>query len=404
MGAAQSQNDDGAPAPTQQPSNQLYGRRTMGSRPAHRVGPGGVAPFNYEPGIPQSGVPPTVQSVESNDPIQQSGIVRNVVNIHKQSLRLVPVPATAHEPSSQTSKYSLQFEFDAQVDGFITVYYCAQQVIQRVNNGLSPAGSICNISYVTRNELLSCRTTFFAGNNTQTYDQHPDKAIDISQFSAADLQTVQRERYPIVIHMETSYPRDSSTSMQERVISQTTFAILEKENQSRSGTAAATAANTATEHYHPKVVAQQALINGTIYKMLDLYGIGGRNPTAMEPGDRPDDDVGVSDECVVCLTEPCTIAVQPCNHLCLCEDCANTLGSLSDRNMRKCPVCRSEIGRLLPIVRPQQAPSRQLNTSVQSKPSRPYQGSGQSSSVQQSQFPSTSDADLSNRRTTAMRR
>lgn len=45
----------------------------------------------------------------------------------------------------------------------------------------------------------------------------------------------------------------------------------------------------------------------------------------------------VSRECVICISDPKSVAVLPCRHLCLCRDCAETLRARNNR----CPICRS---------------------------------------------------------------
>ena len=75
---------------------------------------------------------------------------------------------------------------------------------------------------------------------------------------------------------------------------------------------------------------------------------------AAEP---PEDDERLAGEvdrrfiCVVCLDRPRTTLLKPCNHLCLCESCADTLrmppvAQPLARNPR-CPVCQQVVfGRL----------------------------------------------------------
>jgi hypothetical protein len=50
-------------------------------------------------------------------------------------------------------------------------------------------------------------------------------------------------------------------------------------------------------------------------------------------------------ECVICLSDPRTVAVYPCRHMCLCPSCAEVLPSQGN----KCPICRRPATLLLCI-------------------------------------------------------
>ena len=50
-------------------------------------------------------------------------------------------------------------------------------------------------------------------------------------------------------------------------------------------------------------------------------------------------------DCSVCLSNPCEVALQPCGHVCLCRDCVDQLGSTSQGH-QKCPICRTVIEKM----------------------------------------------------------
>lgn len=54
------------------------------------------------------------------------------------------------------------------------------------------------------------------------------------------------------------------------------------------------------------------------------------------------------DECCICLDAPRTTLVQPCNHLCMCEECAEDFEDISDES-RLCPICKKKIERMTKI-------------------------------------------------------
>ena len=60
-------------------------------------------------------------------------------------------------------------------------------------------------------------------------------------------------------------------------------------------------------------------------------------PALEEPGPSapPVDEQFTEYECVICMSEPCTVVFLPCGHACACVSCCGTLAT--------CPMCRGEI-------------------------------------------------------------
>jgi hypothetical protein len=54
-------------------------------------------------------------------------------------------------------------------------------------------------------------------------------------------------------------------------------------------------------------------------------------------------------ECVVCNDATAEMAIVPCGHYCLCENCSKTLITLRNRQRRVCPLCRVPIQKTLKI-------------------------------------------------------
>lgn len=54
----------------------------------------------------------------------------------------------------------------------------------------------------------------------------------------------------------------------------------------------------------------------------------------------------VSGPCVVCLSSPPQLLVEPCGHFCICSDCASTREALylydgdGEVNHKSCPICK----------------------------------------------------------------
>lgn len=83
------------------------------------------------------------------------------------------------------------------------------------------------------------------------------------------------------------------------------------------------------------MLKQKVVINGAEYPMEEVYGL------AIAGKEHDNDSVG--EACVICLTDPRNTVVLPCQHLCLCEDCAGQLQAGAALRGEKCPICRGEI-------------------------------------------------------------
>lgn len=345
MGVAPSQDSDGAPAPRddRNPNGPPLRRPNLGRRP--------VSSFSFEPLLPvpgAHGAPGTARPIECVSTLQKSGIVVNALNIAKNSLLLLADSATSNS-------LLLQFDFDAQVAGAVTVYYCARPVFRREGGSVQRDARVVKMSFDAKPDRLPGRTPFSAGAK-QRYRQNAARGLDIRNYTHAELTEVVDNRYPLVIRLDAMYPPDSNIPTERRVTSQTTFATLVP-------TGAAPLSSSPPPRV--EVVAQEVLIDGTVYRILDLFGIGPADVTVNQNGEGGDASVDSTHECVICLTEACTYAVQPCNHLCLCDDCARTLrfrGGDTDPNNRRCPVCRTPIVRLFRIIPESPAGTDEGNT------------------------------------------
>lgn len=50
-----------------------------------------------------------------------------------------------------------------------------------------------------------------------------------------------------------------------------------------------------------------------------------------------------SDDCCVCMDNPCTMVIAPCGHYCLCTGCVTAVRG----SVRSCPMCRGPIGAIV---------------------------------------------------------
>lgn len=307
-----------APSHELPPQNPLR-RSALGPRPTNSVV--SAPPLNFANSHHQ---PPTnLRPIEYRPPVQQSEIVRNVVWMTKSSLRLEQVPSS--------NQYLVSFRFNADVPGYITVYYRAREVMKRAGRGND--ADVVHVGYVGKSSTVPGKTRFDKGRG-QLYRQKQGKGADIETWNEDDRKWKEGSRWPIVIRIEADYPDSWAVEDRLRVRSQTTFAdIVNHDNQ-----------------FLIRIVRQEVLVGATVHRVMDLYGIGGGEVQAEKTEGDGKWKVGATHECVICLTEPCNTAVLPCHHFCLCDDCARILSAETDPTRRKCPVCRGTLGGFLRII------------------------------------------------------
>jgi E3 ubiquitin-protein ligase MGRN1 len=78
------------------------------------------------------------------------------------------------------------------------------------------------------------------------------------------------------------------------------------------------------------------VINSQLTTIEDVYGISKSNL-------KPTKD---SEElCLICFTEPINTIIRPCNHMSICNQCAQLMKTKSTI----CPMCRTEIKSFLTL-------------------------------------------------------
>lgn len=81
------------------------------------------------------------------------------------------------------------------------------------------------------------------------------------------------------------------------------------------------------------------MLNGQWNNLVDVYGIG---KSILKP--TTDND----EACLICFTEgTIDTIIQPCNHMCLCHDCA----AIMKNKTEKCPICRQPMETFLTLKR-----------------------------------------------------
>ncbi|KAK2533437.1 Mgrn1 [Columba guinea] len=92
-----------------------------------------------------------------------------------------------------------------------------------------------------------------------------------------------------------------------------------------------------------KPLKQKQIVDRVSYLLQEIYGIENKNNQETKPSD--DENSDNSNECVVCLSDLRDTLILPCRHLCLCNSCADTLRYQANN----CPICRLPFRALLQI-------------------------------------------------------
>uniref|UniRef100_A0A0G4G0K6 RING-type E3 ubiquitin transferase n=1 Tax=Chromera velia CCMP2878 TaxID=1169474 RepID=A0A0G4G0K6_9ALVE len=320
----------------------------------------GIQPYNYNVqggggGYAQRQVPPAQ--------VQPTCVVKNPVNLRKQTLHLERDPREAH-------LYWLNFEMDAATEVEISVYLIAKEQIDA--NGLplieGVAGQVSGGDPVFQQ--------VFPKGLKQTFRE---RLINLLQVPFEDMyfKPLHPDRFPLVIVLRArvDQPRDKPP-----VPAQAQFTYAEfvrgaasgaaggggSSASSSSASASASAAAPAggpggsgggaqverdtggreRQHsigssvYSLRVLKQKVQYGMKTYEMQEIYGI-----RFEKHGTEPADDLTTGRECVICLSEDKNTMVLPCRHMCLCSGCANIMRMQSN----KCPICRQSVSSLLQI-------------------------------------------------------
>uniref|UniRef100_A0A6I8PK99 E3 ubiquitin-protein ligase n=1 Tax=Ornithorhynchus anatinus TaxID=9258 RepID=A0A6I8PK99_ORNAN len=227
--------------------------------------------------------------------------LRSLVNIRKDSLRLVRYKDDADSPTEENGKarvmYSLEFTFDADARVAITIY-C--QAMEEFMSGMAV--------YSTKNPSLQSETVHYKRGVSQQFSL-PSFKIDFSEWKDDELNfDLDRGVFPVVIQ-----------------------AVVDEGDVME-----------VTGHAHVLLAAFEK-VDRVSYLLQEIYGIENKNNQETKPSD--DENSDNSNECVVCLSDLRDTLILPCRHLCLCNSCADTLRYQANN----CPICRLPFRALLQI-------------------------------------------------------
>ncbi|XP_066238787.1 E3 ubiquitin-protein ligase MGRN1 isoform X1 [Saccopteryx leptura] len=243
--------------------------------------------------------------------------LRSLVNIRKDSLRLVRYKDGADSPTEDSEKphvlYSLEFTFDADARVAITIY-C--QAMEEFLNGMAV--------YSPRSPALRSETVHYKRGVSQQFSL-PSFKIDFSEWKDDELNfDLDRGVFPVVIQAVV----DEGDVVEVTGHAHVLLAAFEKHVDGS---------------FSVKPLKQKQIVDRVSYLLQEIYGIENKNNQETKPSDEENSDN--SNECVVCLSDLRDTLILPCRHLCLCNSCADTLRYQASN----CPICRLPFRALLQI-------------------------------------------------------
>ncbi|XP_066496848.1 E3 ubiquitin-protein ligase MGRN1 isoform X2 [Tiliqua scincoides] len=244
--------------------------------------------------------------------------LRSLVNIRKDSLRLVRYKEDADSPVEENGKrkalYSLEFTFDADARVAITIY-C--QATEEIAGGMAV--------YSTKSPSLQSETVHYKRGVSQQF-LLPSFKIDLSDWKDDELNfDLDRGVFPVVIQAVVD---EGDVVVEVTGHAHILLAAFEKHVDGS---------------FSVKPLKQKQIVDRVSYLLQEIYGIENKNNQETKPCD--DENSDNSNECVVCLSDLRDTLILPCRHLCLCNSCADTLRYQANN----CPICRLPFRALLQI-------------------------------------------------------
>ncbi|XP_004705899.1 E3 ubiquitin-protein ligase MGRN1 isoform X1 [Echinops telfairi] len=243
--------------------------------------------------------------------------LRSLVNIRKDSLRLVRYKEDADSPTEENEKprvlYSLEFTFDADARVAITIY-C--QATEEFLNGMAV--------YSPKSAALQSETVHYKRGVGQQFSL-PSFKIDFSEWKEDELNlALDPGVFPVVVQAVV----DEGDVVEVPGHAHVLLAAFEKHVDGS---------------FSVKPLKQKQIVDRVSYLLQEIYGIENKNNQETKPSD--DENSDNSNECVVCLSDLRDTLILPCRHLCLCNSCADTLRYQANN----CPICRLPFRALLQI-------------------------------------------------------
>jgi hypothetical protein len=225
----------------------------------------------------------------------QSELGLTSVPTHQLNSHLLP---NTFSVTTSESKFSITFKFDSLQSGSISIYFFAAESIN--------AKGATECYYIDTQRYPSPITKQF----NEGLDQDCGELLeyDLNKYSLQELTFNDNKTYPMIIELRN---QESSNIIESTYVK---FRL--------SGT-----------QWQAEVIKQKLTYGSDVFNLNEIFGhIGNQEETA---------------ECVVCLTNLKETVVVPCDHMCLCNECANIMRSHYDS---RCPMCRTSVQSLMHII------------------------------------------------------
>uniref|UniRef100_A0A0N5CCS9 RING-type E3 ubiquitin transferase n=1 Tax=Strongyloides papillosus TaxID=174720 RepID=A0A0N5CCS9_STREA len=269
--------------------NFLFGDLTdlehVGNKPTH-------FPYEIQPG------PDTIATLNT------------LVNIRRNSI------CFGKKKDKSDSEVSLEFTFDCDSPCYVQIHFHAKEYIE----GLS-----LSIMY-ERDKTMSSKKFYYDTGSNILFNQftfQPDDydlvAVPKNFNENGEVSDISSSPYSQVVIEIRSVDEDNL----DKQHTQLTFCNIVKSNDRNS-------------FLMLKPQRQKLFVDGVLYLLQEIYGIENKeyeNSMIDENGS----------ECIICMSDIRDTVILPCRHLCICNNCAETLRY----KQNNCPICRSPFRALL---------------------------------------------------------
>ncbi|CEF60857.1 Zinc finger, RING-type domain and Zinc finger, RING/FYVE/PHD-type domain-containing protein [Strongyloides ratti] len=259
----------------------------VGSKPTH-------FPYEIQPG------PDTIATLNT------------LVNIRRNSI------CFGKKKDKNNSDVSVEFIFDCDSPCYVQIHFHAKENID---------GLALSIMY-EKNEIMSSKKFYFDTGSNILFNQFSFKPDDYNLIPVGknfneNGETNDNSSSPfsqVVIEIRSTGEKNEISHNEH---AQLTFCNIVKSNDKNS-------------FLMLKPQRQKLFVDGVLYLLQEVYGIENKEyETSMI------DENG--SECIICMSDIRDTVILPCRHLCICNNCAETLRY----KQNNCPICRSPFRALL---------------------------------------------------------